>query len=514
MAPVPAAAPTTTTPALAAALVVAAAAAVACGPRPGAEPLPTAATERAAFVIAAADAGTLARAIDALDPLGGERLAAIGFGFGAGEPWPVADYAARGLRADAPIGLAFTGDGVAIRWAQVADPAALARALDAVPGAARWRTDDGVMWKIGGEIAVAARDRVGLVAGGAASRRDQVALALGSGALDVALAPPAGALAVEADGAFVIGALVAAPGPLLARLGADLGRIALTMTAAPDEVAFTLAVRPAPGTLAERLCAGAAGRGIIAPMGPAAFATALAPDDAAALLAELGPAHRVDVAALLRAPGTGAPSPLTGQLAFGPRAITVQFADPATMRLVAVALPGLAESSATDVAAFGDAGLGYVAGAGLVIAPQDHAETPVIAADPPEPPSLDDENTDVPWSEEFRAARTGYEKALEVRASAIRQRAGALYTARRQWDDALGEGVAIPLSRATAGFHGRASWRPAHGTIAATVTAAAAELAAVDRLTPDVERAHAAALAAHRHALQIRAADVAAWDRK
>src|SRR5687767_10911524 len=76
MAPVPAAAPTTTTPALAAALVVAAAAAVACGPRPGAEPLPTAATERAAFVIAAADAGTLARAIDALDPLGGERLAA------------------------------------------------------------------------------------------------------------------------------------------------------------------------------------------------------------------------------------------------------------------------------------------------------------------------------------------------------------------------------------------------------------------------------------------------------
>jgi hypothetical protein len=509
---VPAAAPTTRTPALAAALVVAAVAAAACGPKPGAEP-PAAATERAAFVVAAADAGTLARAIDALDPLGGERLAAIGFG--VGEPWPIADYAARGLDAGAPLGLAFTGDGVAIRWAKVADAAALARALDAVPGAVRWRTDDGAMWKIGGEIAVAARDRVGLVAGGAASRRDQVALALGSGALAVALAPAAGALAVEVDGTFVIDALVAAPGPLLTQLGADLGRIALTMTAAPDEVAVTLDVHPAAGTLAERLCAGASGRGIIAPMGPAAFGTALTPDDAAALLAELGPAHRVDVAALMRAPGAGGgPSPLTGQLAFGPDAITVQFADPSTMRLVAVALPGLAEASGGDVAAFGERGLGYVAGAGLVIAPQDHAETPALAPDPPEPPSLDDENTDVPWSEEFRAARTAYEKALEARANAIRQRAGALYTARRQWDAALGDGVAIPLARTPDGFHGQASWRPAHGTIAATAAAAAAELAAVERLTPDVERAHAAALAAHHHALQIRAGDVAAWDRK
>jgi hypothetical protein len=491
-------------------VLVALAVTAACGPR-GASPPPVpppAAVAAAALVVTAPDAATLARTEDVLAPMVAGRLAAIRIGIG--EPWPVAELAARGVAVEAPLGAALTADGVAIRWATVASAEQLARAFAAAPDATRWTGPDGQLWKIGAAtIAVIARGRAAVITEGAPSTRERVALALAAGAVRVDTTPAPGGLAVELEAGLLLDLFVEPePGDLLDQVGADLGRIHATLVAAPERVAVEVVVAPRPGTLAERLIAGAQGTGAPIARGPFALSTRLAPAEVARVLEELGPRGGVDAAYLLNRTPLRAGA-LTGELSLGPGGVGVRVVD----QLTAVQYTSNALVIAPNGLVFGrDAG--HSTGAGLNLPVEAVAAFPLERKLPQDVGDLVDENTDVPWSQEYRAARTQF-AAAEDKLGAARSALNAAWrTAQREWNIAWGPAVVVPLAPTGTGYRGRGEWRPPGGTIAAAAAAAAAKLAQVEAAEQAHLAALAAAAAARERAIAIRARDVSAWDRR
>lgn len=485
-----------------------------CGPRSGGDS-PAVPARKAALVVVAPDAAALDRTIGVLAPLGGEHLAVIRFatpGDGGGV-WPTASFADRGLSTDAPVGAAITSDGVIVRWAGVGEAGRLRAAFDAVPGAARWRADRAELWRFGeAGIAVIAGPRAAIVSGGAASRRDRVALELASGALEVGAEPAADGLRLEIDGELLIATFTPEPGPIMAALGADLGRIRIGLSAAPDRVVIDVEVRPAPGTFAEHVVAGAHGPGMITPSGLFAVSTQVTPEEAVALLTELGARAQVDVAALIQSTRHG-PAAITGELSLAPGAIAVRFAEGSTMRLVASLIPHLVDSQSEAERTFVIGTTSANRKGGLGVDPQAFANRPTPAPDPPAIPLLEDENTDVPWSLDYRDARNAFELAVTARSAAIAARDHAAYVFLIKWDRVIGNSLSIPLVGGPDGYRGRGEWRPRRGTIAETVERASANFGTVTARARDITRTHDAALAARQHALEIRARDVSEWDR-
>jgi predicted small lipoprotein YifL len=485
---------------LAAAMIASAAA---CGPKGGTTPPPADTVTPAPLVASAADAATLAAATEVLAPLGGADLSVLAFA-----------PAVSGLDAAAPVGIALTDDGVLVRWARIADAAALGAALDKLPGAERWDSDGNPMWRLTGDAIVATRgDRVGVATGGAPSSRERVALELAAGALGLGEAPAPGTLRLEVDAAFLVEVALPGPGPVFAQLGKDAGRLVATMTAAPDRVAFTVDARPTPGTLADRMFATANGAGIVRPESPFAFTVHLSREDALAVLSELAPRAKANATALLGATDAHGPAAITGTIALGLAGVSVQFVDLDATKAVTRQLPNLSDTNNQDVGIFGPLGAGSGSGGGFVLSPQSWTRLPDVPAPPDDIPLLEDENTDVPWSEDYREARKAFDVAVRRRDNEIIARRSAVFGATQQFDIALGQGAVIPMVAMDGGYRGTGTWTPRHGTVAATVAKATTEFAQIPELTKEIDRLHAAALAARQHAIELRAKDVAAWDK-
>jgi hypothetical protein len=484
----------------------------ACGPARAPEPTPQDGTgTKAALVVVAPDVATLDRTIDVLAPVGGDHFAA--FRFGTVAPWPASELAARGVRADAPIGGAITADGVVVRWAGVADATKLGAALDREPGAQRWDAEGTALWRLGDDaLAVVGKERTAVVAGGAATVRERTALAIASGALDASAPLHAGGLAIEIDGTFLVARLVPEPGPIATKLGTDVGRIRVGLTAAPEVVGVDVDVHPAAGTLAAEMIAGASGAKMMTPDTRISFATRIAPERAVELLTELGQPYEIDVGEVVQAIGRG-PALLAGDIAFGPGAVSVRLADVDTMEVVSRMFAPIVYDRDYGLGSMtvGDHG-SYGPNAGVVLRPARFGAPPAIADPPEKPPAIDDDNGDVPWSLEYKQARKAYEAAVAKLATAITYRTTAINAAWNQWTQAFGYAVAIQLVPSGGGYQGHGEWHPAKGTIAASVAAASAEFNDLRHHDNDVAAAHAAALAARQHALEIRARDVQAWD--
>lgn len=492
-----------------------------CGPAThGPTPTAAATAHKAALIAVAPDAATLDGLIEVLAPVGGDRLAALRFGVDGRIPaWPTAELARHGVRADAPIGIAVTADGVVIRWAAVADAHALATAFDATPGGARWKTEGADLWRFGDDaIAVVVNDRVAALSGGAGSKREQAALELASGELEVTAAPRTGGIAIELDGESLIAAAVSEPGPVLRRIGVDLGRIRVEVSAANAVVGVDVEVAPAAGSLAAELVAGGAGGKMMIPDAPVGFATRISRAHVGDVTTELAAPQQVDVPGYLKAIGRDADKVFDGAIGFAPGTVTVRFVDLDTMVLVSKLIDPLVYDHDYDhgaIAVGGNSADG-AGGIGVVLAPGRFASPGEQTAAKPPLPKLEDENTDVPWSMDYRDARTAYETAETKYDVAVAAKKSAADLAWYRWKQTFGV-VSIeltPMAGRRGAFHGHGEWHPHDGSIAATVASATAEFDVMAGLDRDIEATYTTALAAHDKALKIRAKDVQAWDNK
>jgi hypothetical protein len=423
-----------------------------------------------------------------LAPIGGTQLSAL---------------RVPGDLAPAPLGAALTADGVLVRWATAGSAETLAASFAAA--GTRWSSPDGQLWKIGETIAVVAGDRVAIVSAGAPSTRERTALAVAARGLRIDSPPTPRGLSIEVDAATLVELLLDdPPGELLAQVATDLGRITASVLAAPDRVTLEVAVAPAPGTLAERMLAGAHGVGAPIARGAVILSTNLTPEDAAQVLTAVGAREGLNVTHAL---GERGPSILTGQVSLGPGGVGLRVTDEAIQLQFA--------SGALTVAPNGlvYGRTGATRGAGLNVSIESLAPIPLPPIDAPSVGPIADENTDVPWSQEYREARRAFDakdRAVDAAVIALRSATGV---AEQRWATVFGHALHVPFTRTASGFHGRGDWIPPAGTIAATAAAAAAELADLDALRANVTTAHAAAVAARQTAIEIRARDVAAWDR-